>query len=187
MKQVALRAARSGRLSRAGASGAGRGLRLGRCHHRNGDRSASSARAATLLAKSACVLAGLDVAAEAFDSSIPASPCTVRHADGTPRRSRERWWRSSAGQAAALLTAERTALNFVQRLSGIATLTRQFVDAAGGRITILDTRKTTPLLRALEKYAVRAGGGTQSPLRSGRRHSDQGQPRAACRAACGGR
>ena len=59
----------------------------------------------------------------------------------------------------ALLTAERTALNFLQRLSGIATLTRRFVDAAAGRITVLDTRKTTPLLRALEKYAVRAGGG----------------------------
>ncbi len=58
-----------------------------------------------------------------------------------------------------MLTAERTALNFLQRLSGIATLTRRFVDAAAGRITILDTRKTTPTLRALEKYAVRAGGG----------------------------
>jgi nicotinate-nucleotide pyrophosphorylase (carboxylating) len=48
----------------------------------------------------------------------------------------------------------------MQRLCGIATLTRQFVDAAGGRIVVLDTRKTTPLLRAIEKYAVRAGGGT---------------------------
>jgi nicotinate-nucleotide pyrophosphorylase (carboxylating) len=57
-----------------------------------------------------------------------------------------------------MLTAERTALNFAQRLSGIATLARRFVEAAGGQITILDTRKTTPLLRALEKYAVRAGG-----------------------------
>jgi nicotinate-nucleotide pyrophosphorylase (carboxylating) len=64
------------------------------------------------------------------------------------------------GYAAAMLTAERTALNFVQRLSGIATLTRQFVEAAAGRLVILDTRKTTPLLRALEKYAVRVGGGT---------------------------
>jgi nicotinate-nucleotide pyrophosphorylase (carboxylating) len=64
------------------------------------------------------------------------------------------------GRAASLLTAERTALNFLQRLSGIATLTRQFVDAAAGRITIIDTRKTTPSLRALEKYAVRCGGGT---------------------------
>ena len=64
------------------------------------------------------------------------------------------------GPAAALLTAERTALNLLQRLSGIATATRRFVDAAAGRITVLDTRKTTPTLRALEKYAVRVGGGT---------------------------
>ena len=64
------------------------------------------------------------------------------------------------GSAAALLTAERTALNFLQRLSGIATRARRFVDATGGRITVLDTRKTTPTLRVLEKYAVRAGGAT---------------------------
>ena len=64
------------------------------------------------------------------------------------------------GRARALLTAERTALNFLQRLSGIATLTARFVDAAAGRIVVLDTRKTTPTLRALEKYAVRCGGGT---------------------------
>ena len=64
------------------------------------------------------------------------------------------------GPAAALLTAERTALNLLQRLSGIATATRAYVDAAAGRITVLDTRKTTPTLRALEKYAVRVGGGT---------------------------
>jgi nicotinate-nucleotide pyrophosphorylase (carboxylating) len=64
------------------------------------------------------------------------------------------------GQAASMLTAERTALNFLQLLSGIATMTRRFVDASGGTITILDTRKTTPTLRELEKYAVRAGGGT---------------------------
>jgi nicotinate-nucleotide pyrophosphorylase (carboxylating) len=63
------------------------------------------------------------------------------------------------GTATALLTAERTALNFLQRLSGIASMTRRFVDVAGGRIAVLDTRKTTPLLRSLEKYAVRAGGG----------------------------
>src|SRR5947208_3526214 len=61
---------------------------------------------------------------------------------------------------AAYRDVVRRALNFLQRLSGIATLTRRFVDASGGRITILDTRKTTPMLRALEKYAVRAGGGT---------------------------
>jgi nicotinate-nucleotide pyrophosphorylase (carboxylating) len=64
------------------------------------------------------------------------------------------------GSAALMLTAERTALNFLQRLSGIATLTRRFVDAAADGITVLDTRKTTPTLRALEKYAVRAGGGS---------------------------
>jgi nicotinate-nucleotide pyrophosphorylase (carboxylating) len=64
------------------------------------------------------------------------------------------------GNARALLTAERTALNFVQRLSGIATETARYVQASGGRITILDTRKTTPTFRELEKYAVRCGGGT---------------------------
>ena len=62
------------------------------------------------------------------------------------------------GSARALLIGERTALNFLQRLSGIATRTRRFVEAAGGRTTVLDTRKTTPTLRVLEKYAVRAGG-----------------------------
>jgi nicotinate-nucleotide pyrophosphorylase (carboxylating) len=64
------------------------------------------------------------------------------------------------GPARALLVGERTALNFLQRLSGIATRARRFVEAAGGRITVLDTRKTTPLLRTLEKYAVRTGGAT---------------------------
>jgi nicotinate-nucleotide pyrophosphorylase (carboxylating) len=63
------------------------------------------------------------------------------------------------GSARALLAAERTALNFLQRLSGIATLTARYVEAGRG-ITVLDTRKTTPTFRALEKYAVRCGGGT---------------------------
>lgn len=64
------------------------------------------------------------------------------------------------GPARAILTAERTALNFLQRLSGVATLTRRFVEqVAGTRARITDTRKTTPGLRALEKYAVRMGGG----------------------------
>jgi nicotinate-nucleotide pyrophosphorylase (carboxylating) len=69
-----------------------------------------------------------------------------------------------AGPSRALLTGERTALNFLQHLSGIATLTRRFVDATGGRLTILDTRKTIPTLRALAKYAVRCGGGTNHRL-----------------------
>ena len=63
------------------------------------------------------------------------------------------------GPLAPLLTGERTALNFLRHLSGVASLTRQFVTVARGRITVLDTRKTTPGLRALEKAAVRAGGG----------------------------
>ena len=69
------------------------------------------------------------------------------------------------GNARALLVAERTALNFIQRLSGIATETSRYVEAAGGRITVLDTRKTTPTLRDLEKYAVRCGGGTNHRYR----------------------
>src|SRR4029078_7843998 len=64
------------------------------------------------------------------------------------------------GFAAPLLTSERTALNFLQHLSGIATLARRLVDAAAGKMKGLDTRKTTPTLRALEKYAVRMGGAT---------------------------
>jgi nicotinate-nucleotide pyrophosphorylase (carboxylating) len=113
---------------------------------------------AVILAKSRCVIAGLDVAAEAFRQLDPGVSITVRHADGVLCEAGIEV-AEIVGQAAALLTAERTALNFLQRLSGTATLPRQFVDAAAGRITVLDTRKTTPLLRALEKYAVRAGGG----------------------------
>jgi nicotinate-nucleotide pyrophosphorylase (carboxylating) len=114
---------------------------------------------AVILAKSSCVIAGLDIASEAFRQLDPSVAITVHRPDGS-------WCDSGTvvaeydGHAAGLLTAERTALNFLQRLSGIATLTRRFVDAAAGRITVLDTRKTTPLLRTLEKYAVRAGGGT---------------------------
>jgi len=68
---------------------------------------------------------------------------------------------SLVGPARGILTGERTALNFLQRLSGIATLTRQFVDEINGtKAKILDTRKTTPTLRVLEKYAVAVGGGT---------------------------
>ncbi len=63
------------------------------------------------------------------------------------------------GPAALCLKGERTALNFLQHLSGIATLTRNFVDATEGRLKILDTRKTSPGLRVMEKYAVRTGGG----------------------------
>ena len=110
-----------------------------------------------LQAKSACVIAGLDIASEAFRQLDPGVSVDV-HFNDRSRCDLGSIVAEYRGQASALLTAERTALNFLQRLSGIATLTRQFVEAAGGRLTILDTRKTTPLLRALEKYAVRAGG-----------------------------
>jgi nicotinate-nucleotide pyrophosphorylase (carboxylating) len=113
---------------------------------------------AVILAKADCVIAGLDIAAEAFKQLDPVANIVQHRRDGE-------WVHAGTevatltGDASALLTAERTALNFLQRLSGIATLTRRFVEASRGRIIVLDTRKTTPGLRALEKYAVRAGGG----------------------------
>ena len=109
------------------------------------------------LMKADCVLAGLDVAFEAFRQIEPGVRVTARTRDGDVCQTGEAI-AEVAGTARALLVGERTALNFLQRLSGIATRARRFVDAAGGRITILDTRKTTPTLRVLEKYAVRAGG-----------------------------
>jgi nicotinate-nucleotide pyrophosphorylase (carboxylating) len=109
--------------------------------------------------KSACVLAGLDVACEAFRQLDPDVRATALRHDGDACGVGDEV-AEITGSARALLIGERTALNFLQRLSGIATRARRFVDASGGRITILDTRKTTPTLRALEKYAVRAGGGT---------------------------
>ena len=111
------------------------------------------------LAKADCVVAGLDVALEAFRQLDGGVTFGVARADGSWCRSGDEI-ASVTGRARALLVGERTALNFLQRLSGIATQARRFVDASGGRITILDTRKTTPLLRALEKYAVRVGGAT---------------------------
>jgi nicotinate-nucleotide pyrophosphorylase (carboxylating) len=108
--------------------------------------------------KAACVLAGLDVALEAFRQLEPVEVGLQKH-DGD-RCLPGDIVAEVIGSARALLIGERTALNFLQRLSGIATRARHFVDAAAGRIIVLDTRKTTPTLRALEKYAVRAGGAT---------------------------
>jgi nicotinate-nucleotide pyrophosphorylase (carboxylating) len=113
----------------------------------------------TIVAKGDLVVAGLDVAAEVFRQCDPAMVFDVRWGDGSRVQPGD-VVAIVSGDARALLEAERTALNFLQRLSGIATLTAKFVDAAGGGITILDTRKTTPGFRALEKYAVRTGGGT---------------------------
>lgn len=113
----------------------------------------------TIVAKADLVIAGIDVAAETFRQLDPKAAFEVRWGDGA-RVQRGEIVANVRGDARALLEAERTALNFLQRLCGIATLTAKFVDAARGGITVLDTRKTTPGFRALEKYAVRCGGGT---------------------------
>lgn len=118
----------------------------------------------SFLGKSACVVAGLEVAREVFRQLDDAVEFEVRIDDGewcAPGRTIA----DVRGPARALLSAERTALNFLQRLCGTATLSRRFVEAASGRITILDTRKTTPTLRALEKYAVRVGGARNHRMR----------------------
>src|SRR5262245_47433919 len=114
---------------------------------------------AVIIAKGSLVLAGLDVVCEVFAQCDPRVVFSPRHQDGDQLGSGDRV-AALSGPARAILTAERTALNFLQQLSGIATATRAFVDAAGGSLTVLDTRKTTPTLRALAKYAVRCGGGT---------------------------
>ncbi len=109
------------------------------------------------IANADCVVAGLDVAFECFRALDAAVRVVVRKGDGERCRAGETIG-EVAGSARTLLVGERTALNFLQRMSGIATLAGRFVQAAGGRITVIDTRKTTPTLRTLEKYAVRAGG-----------------------------
>jgi nicotinate-nucleotide pyrophosphorylase (carboxylating) len=111
------------------------------------------------LAKADCVIAGLDVAFEAFRQLEPGIRVQTRIADGSGCRPGDHL-AEIHGSARTLLIGERTALNFLQRLSGVATRARRFVEAAGGRIVILDTRKTTPTLRMLEKYAVGCGGAT---------------------------
>jgi len=113
----------------------------------------------TFLVKSPCTLAGLDVALEVFVQLDARVDAEWQFRDGDTCETGVTIGHL-AGSARALLSGERTALNILQHLSGIATLARQFVEASGGTITILDTRKTTPTLRALEKYAVRMGGAT---------------------------
>jgi len=115
---------------------------------------------ARLFTKEPGIAAGTSVAAAVFHAVDPATTVKILKPDGAILVKGDTLM-EIVGPTRALLTAERTALNFMQRLSGIATLTRRYVEAvAGTRTAILDTRKTTPLLRELEKLAVAAGGGT---------------------------
>jgi nicotinate-nucleotide pyrophosphorylase (carboxylating) len=119
---------------------------------------------ATITQKEAGVLFGLDVAAEVF-SQTGAGELEGQAAEGEWRDQVPATVATAAGPARALLAAERTALNLLCHLSGVATLTARFVEAVeGSGARILDTRKTTPGLRALEKAAVAAGGGTNHRL-----------------------
>jgi nicotinate-nucleotide pyrophosphorylase (carboxylating) len=111
------------------------------------------------LAKQDLVLAGLEVADVVFSTFNPQIQIESTASDGDEVKA-DKVFARVTGDAQLLLTAERTALNFLQQLSGIATVTRQYVEAiAGTNAKIVDTRKTTPGLRMLEKYAVTCGGG----------------------------
>ena len=113
---------------------------------------------ALIIAKESLVLAGLRVAREVFTTLDPAMGFETTFQDGDRVESGDEIL-TARGKLQALLTGERTALNFLQRLSGIATLTRKYVDrVAGSNVRLIDTRKTTPGWRRLEKYAVRVGG-----------------------------
>ncbi|MEP6992557.1 MAG: carboxylating nicotinate-nucleotide diphosphorylase [bacterium] len=117
-----------------------------------------------LVAREAGVLCGIPLALEAFRTLDPKVTMRVDCEDGTRLMPGDSVLYLS-GHARALLAAERVALNFMQRLSGVASMTARYVDAVRGTpAKILDTRKTTPGWRLLEKYAVRAGGGTNHRL-----------------------
>lgn len=114
---------------------------------------------AKLLVKEEGVLAGVEIALRIFRQIDPGIVVDVRITDGTPVKPGDIVF-FVEGKSSTLLTAERTVLNFMQRMSGIATQTRKIVEAIGDLPTrVLDTRKTTPLLREFEKMAVRIGGG----------------------------
>ena len=112
-----------------------------------------------IFAKEPIIVAGLEVAQEVFTTLDPSMRFETGFQDGDRVESGDEILTAS-GKLRALLAGERTALNFLQRLSGIATLTRQYVDqVAGSNVRLTDTRKTTPGWRRLEKYAVKIGGG----------------------------
>jgi nicotinate-nucleotide pyrophosphorylase (carboxylating) len=112
-----------------------------------------------IVAREACVVAGLEIASAAFSTLDARVAIALAVRDGQAVGAGG-VLAAIDGPAAPILTAERVALNVLQRLSGVATLTRRYVDAvAGTDASVSDTRKTTPGLRVFEKYAVRAGGG----------------------------
>lgn len=115
---------------------------------------------AHILTRHPCRTAGATVGAKVFKQVDPSLEVDIRAQDGSDIET-DGVILSVTGHAASILTAERTALNFMQRMTGIATATRAFVNAvAGTRCVILDTRKTAPGLRLIDKYSVKAGGGT---------------------------
>ncbi|WP_045744062.1 carboxylating nicotinate-nucleotide diphosphorylase [Actinoplanes rectilineatus] len=120
---------------------------------------------AELVARAAGVVAGLPVAAEVFAVTSAGTATFQQVATEGDRVRRGDVLAVITGPTRALLTAERTALNLISRMSGVATHTRRWADQlAGTKATVLDTRKTTPGLRVLEKYAVRVGGGTNKRM-----------------------
>jgi nicotinate-nucleotide pyrophosphorylase (carboxylating) len=126
---------------------------------------ADQVNSAELVARAPGVVAGLPVAAQVFAATSGGTAGIEQIVDEGARVVRGDVLAIVAGPTRALLTAERTALNLLCRMSGVATHTRRWADAlAGTKATVLDTRKTTPGLRALEKYAVRVGGGTNKRM-----------------------
>jgi nicotinate-nucleotide pyrophosphorylase (carboxylating) len=120
---------------------------------------------AELVARAAGVVAGLPVAAQVFAATSGGTATFDQRVEDGARVERGDVLAVITGPTRSLLTAERTALNLLSRMSGVATHTRKWADALEGtKATVLDTRKTTPGLRALEKYAVRAGGGTNKRM-----------------------
>jgi nicotinate-nucleotide pyrophosphorylase (carboxylating) len=120
---------------------------------------------ADIVARATGVVAGLPVAAQVFAATSGGTASFEQRAEEGSRVERGDVLAVVTGPTRSLLTAERTALNLLCRLSGVATHTRRWADAlAGTKATVLDTRKTTPGLRALEKYAVRVGGGTNKRM-----------------------
>jgi nicotinate-nucleotide pyrophosphorylase (carboxylating) len=129
----------------------------------NSIKSGVAARAA-IVAKEAGVIAGLDVARITFREADATLKFRMLVHDGDALKPGVAV-AQVVGDAGSILKAERTALNFLQRLSGIASLTRRYVEAVKGTgVLVLDTRKTTPGLRFLEKYAVKCGGGENHRL-----------------------